>query len=62
MLIGTLCGPHDYGYIAKCPFCDAINIPRAVKHQVTCGKMLCRSRQGDLRRKQLKKKKKKKSI
>lgn len=44
--------PHgqDWGIVAKCPWCPAVNIKRNCKGQVTCGKMNCQKKQSDYRR------------
>jgi len=36
---------NGLGTIDKCPHCDATDIPRVVRHQLTCGKLNCRDKQ-----------------
>ncbi len=35
----------NFGTIAKCPHCPAVNIKRVNQTQVTCGKIPCRDKQ-----------------
>ena len=40
-----VCRDRDYGFIEKCPHCNAVNIKRITANQITCGKITCREKQ-----------------
>jgi hypothetical protein len=41
---------RNYGVVASCPHCAAVNIPKKNLQQFTCGAMTCRNKQSNLKR------------
>lgn len=40
--IGHVAPNRNWGYVEKCPHCEATNIKRVNKQQITCGKQACK--------------------
>lgn len=36
---------RDYGVLLSCPHCTAVNIPKHIRAQITCGAERCRQKQ-----------------
>jgi len=48
--IGHVSPNRNWGFVAKCPHCDATNIRRITKGQITCGALKCRNAQRKVKR------------